>query len=204
MLVWVLLRWVLRGVRHAYARSAHVVTVAIAGCNKGLIAMGAFEIFLLSVRFLMFDHITELWRWYLAINAAKKLVGPPRLIIHHVVLDKAKLASVVAVAVTDAFLYCFVKEDIGDVEVASVWSRNFQAVFYSIFLLWWRLCVVYLRRIDHKVWLRRSHRGHLRFHISKRCGLNDRLWHHLVLRSLNHGLWAGLRRAVERYLVWWL
>ena len=56
----------------------------------------------------------------MAINAAKKLVGPPRLIIHHVVLDKAKLASIVAVAVTDAFLYCFVKEDIGDVEVASV------------------------------------------------------------------------------------
>ena len=82
--------------------------------------MGAFEIFLLSVRFLMFDHITELWRRYLTINAPKQLVSPPRFIIHHVVLDKAKLASVIAVAVTDAFLYCFVEQDIGDVEVAPV------------------------------------------------------------------------------------
>ena len=108
-LLLVLLRRMLGGVRHALARPAHVVAITIAGCNKGLIAMGAFEIFLLSVRFLMFDHITEFWRWYLTIDAAEKLVGPPCLIIHHVVLDKAKLASVVSVAVTDAFLYCFVQ-----------------------------------------------------------------------------------------------
>ena len=50
------------GICHALTRPAHVVTITIAGLNKGLIAMGALERFLLPVRFLMFDHVTELWR----------------------------------------------------------------------------------------------------------------------------------------------
>ena len=61
-LLLILAKLVLGGARHALARPAHVVAITIARCNKGLIAMGAFEIFLLSVRFLMFDHITEFWR----------------------------------------------------------------------------------------------------------------------------------------------
>ena len=50
------------GAGHALARTAHVVPITIAGLNKGLIAMGALERLLLPVRFLMFDHVTELWR----------------------------------------------------------------------------------------------------------------------------------------------
>ena len=51
--------------------------------------------------------------------------------------DKAKLAGVVAVAVPDAFLYGFVlvEQDLGDVQVASARSRNFQTVFRHLFLL---------------------------------------------------------------------
>ena len=126
------------GVRcETWARSAHVVAVTIAGLKKGLIATGAFECLLLSVRFLMFDHVTKFRRGYLTIDAAKKLVGPPRFVIHHVMLDKAKLAGVVAVAVPDAFLYGFVlvEQDLGDVQVASARSRNFQTVFRHLFLL---------------------------------------------------------------------
>ena len=54
-------------------------------------------------------------------------------------LDKAKLGSVVAVAVTDAFLYRFVQQDIGDVELAPVRSRDLQTVHRThtnFFLLW--------------------------------------------------------------------
>ena len=121
-------------------------------------------------------------------------------------LDKAKLGSVVAVAVTDAFLYRFVQQDIGDVELAPVRSRDLQTVHRThtnFFLLWLgiRAC---LGRIDNKVWLRRSHRGHLGFHVYKRCWLYDCLRNHLALWRLYHGLWAGLRRAVEQILMWCL
>ena len=73
----------------------------------------------------------------MTIDTAEKLVGPPRLIIHHIMFDKAKLAGVVAVAVPDAFLYGFVlvEQDLGDVQVASARSRNFQTVFRHLFLL---------------------------------------------------------------------
>ena len=56
----------------------------------------------------------------MAVDTAKQLVSPPRLVIHDVVLDEAKLAGVVAVAVPHAFLNGFVEEDLGDGEVASV------------------------------------------------------------------------------------
>lgn len=125
LLILILMRLfaeIVGAVYEALARSAHVVAITIAGLNKGLIAMGAFESFLLSVRFLMFDHVTKFRRGYLTIDAAKKLVGPPRFVIHHVMLDKAKLAGIVAVAVPDAFFdgFVFVEHDLGDVKVASV------------------------------------------------------------------------------------
>ena len=73
----------------------------------------------------------------MAIDASEELVRPPRLIIHHIMFDKAKLAGVVAVAVPDALLYGFVlvEQDLGDVQVASVRSRDFQTVFRHLFLL---------------------------------------------------------------------
>ena len=71
----------------------------------------------------------------MAVDAAKQLVSPPRLVIYDVVFDEAKLAGVVAVAIPHTFLYGFVEEDLGDGEVASVRSRDFQTVLHLVFLL---------------------------------------------------------------------
>ena len=56
------------------------------------------------MRFLVINHVAELGRLDHAIQALEHLVGAPRLLVHHVLLDEAQVLRVVAVPVTDALL----------------------------------------------------------------------------------------------------
>lgn len=86
------------------AEIAVEVAVAIGGLVELVVAAGALEVLDGAVRLLVINHVAELGRLDHAVQALEHLVGAPRLLVHHVLLDEAHVLRVVAVSVTDALL----------------------------------------------------------------------------------------------------
>ena len=71
---------------------------------EALLAGGATEGALAAVGLLVVDHVAQLGRFYMTGHALEKLVSSPRLLVDHILLHEAHVASVLAVSVAHALL----------------------------------------------------------------------------------------------------
>ena len=87
-----------------HASSTHVVPVAIAGLDESVPAVGTLVGLFLAMSLLVIDHVAELGRLDMTLEAPEELVCPASRLIHHVVFLESHVAGVWPVPVADSFL----------------------------------------------------------------------------------------------------
>jgi len=80
------------------------VPVAVASLDECMAAVGALVRFLLTVSFLMINHVAELRCLNMALETPKKLIRSASLLVDHVMFLEAHVAGIWAVPVADALL----------------------------------------------------------------------------------------------------
>ena len=88
--------------RHAHA--THIVPIAVASLNEGVAAVRTLVALLLSVRFLMVNHIAEFGCLDMALEALEKLVGSTSHLVHHVMFFKAHVARIRTISISHSLL----------------------------------------------------------------------------------------------------
>jgi len=73
-------------------------------CEELLAVWAAIAQSLAAVSALVVDHVAQLGRLDMAIEALEELVGPPSSLVYHVLLHEAHVARVVSIPIAHPFL----------------------------------------------------------------------------------------------------